>query len=118
NRHGDRLRELRSHFHCSSFLGGSSVRTCPVHCIPPLGRFARRAGFVALRQTFVRPFQHCVGWAAATTTPWPLLQNAGEDARRRRLSADAITAALAPSAGHEPFFGLGVAGEALSESGT
>jgi len=25
-----------------------------VHCIPPLSRFARRAGFVALRQTFVR----------------------------------------------------------------
>jgi hypothetical protein len=24
-----------------------------VHCIPPLSRFARRAGFVALRQTFV-----------------------------------------------------------------
>src|SRR5262249_61115322 len=42
NRHGDRFRELRSHFHCSSFLGGSSVRTCPVHCIPPLRRFARR----------------------------------------------------------------------------
>src|SRR5262249_35595630 len=35
-----------------------------------------------------------------------------------RISADAITAALAPSAGHQPFFGLGVAGEALSEPGT
>jgi hypothetical protein len=29
-----------------------------VHCIPPLGRFAPRAGFVILRQTFVHGCQN------------------------------------------------------------
>jgi len=43
-------------------LGG--LVAAVVHCIPPLCRFARRAGFVALRQTFVRWCQNCVAGAA------------------------------------------------------
>src|SRR5262249_27074084 len=41
----------------ASFTGGQP-RTCPVHCIPPFSRLLHRAGFVALRQTFVRRCQN------------------------------------------------------------
>jgi hypothetical protein len=41
-----------------------------VHCIPPLSRFARRAGFVALRQTFVQGCQNRGGGGLQSSGGW------------------------------------------------
>src|SRR6516162_9194999 len=48
----------------SAVIEPTTRRTAAGRASPLLGRLAPRAGFVALRQTFVRRCQNCVAWAA------------------------------------------------------
>ena len=69
---------------------------------PLLGRFAPRAGFVTLRQTFVRRCQNCGAWTALTTRRARWARHFGRLGNRLKVtvmpgcgpSVDAITAAL------------------------